>query len=223
MRDDTQARPAQPSSRRPPAELRITDLDTLRVLADPTRMRILEVLVRAGTEPQTVKRVAAALDAPVTKLYYHVNLLEEHGLIRVAESRVVSGIIEKRYLPSAQSFKVDDALLSARGEQASDAVRAAVHAIFQGAEEDIASGLRSGSIETGLTVPSERRMMLSKTIARLSPPRAASFERRFKRLLKDLDVDDAAPDARVFSLVLGFYPLAAPLRDAAESQPESER
>ena len=222
MTDRSNAGAPPPTPRPPATELRITDLETLRVLADPTRMRILEALVRAGPEPQTVKRVAAALDAPVTKLYYHVNLLEEHGLIRVAESRVVSGIIEKRYLPAAQGFKVDEALLSARGEQATDAVRAAIHAIFEGSEEDIAAGLRSGVIETGKGVPLERRVVLSKTAARLSPQRAASFERRLRRLLKDLDVDDSGPDARTFSMVLGFYPVAGAGPDPDEPSAEPE-
>ena len=31
------------------------------------------------------------------RLYYHVNLLEEHGLIRVTDTRLVSGIVERTY------------------------------------------------------------------------------------------------------------------------------
>ena len=60
-------------------------------------------------------------------------------------------------------------------------------------------------------------------MARLSPRRAAAFERRLRRLLKDLDVDDGGPDARTFSMVLGFYPVAGagpdPDEPSAEPQP----
>ena len=75
------------------------DIETLRVLADPLRLRMLEVFGQHGREPLTVKEIARSLGEPLTKLYYHVNLLEQHGLIVVASSRLVSGILEKHYRP----------------------------------------------------------------------------------------------------------------------------
>lgn len=74
-------------------EMMIEDAETLRVLADPLRLRIRELMVR----PCTVKQVAAVLGIAPTKLYYHINLLEKHKLIVVVAARVVSGIIEKQY------------------------------------------------------------------------------------------------------------------------------
>ncbi|MBX6342634.1 MAG: helix-turn-helix transcriptional regulator [Thermomicrobiaceae bacterium] len=77
----------------------IRDLETLRAVSDPLRLRLFELL-RGG--PRTVKQLAAALDLPPTRLYYHVGQLEAHGLVRVVDTRVVSGIIEKRYQATAQ-------------------------------------------------------------------------------------------------------------------------
>src|SRR5688572_24810596 len=86
----------------------VTDLETLKVLADPLRLRIRELMGK----PTTVKQVAAKLDLPATKLYYHINLLEKHGLIVLVDTRVVSGIIEKHYQVSAQNVRVAKHLLS---------------------------------------------------------------------------------------------------------------
>src|SRR5918912_4209068 len=99
--------PMQPPDR----VVTITDLDRLRVIADPLRLRILETLI----EPRTVKQVAAALGLAPTKLYYHINLLERHGLIVVVDTRLVSGILEKRYQAAARCFRVDHALLALSG------------------------------------------------------------------------------------------------------------
>src|SRR6266513_2118828 len=82
----------------PAPEMVVSNFDTLKVVADPTRLRILEVLIE---QPLTVKQVARKLEIAPTKLYYHVNLLEEHGLLTVTASRVVSGIIEKQYRTTA--------------------------------------------------------------------------------------------------------------------------
>src|SRR6476646_2888850 len=78
----------------PVAERVISDVETLKALSDPVRLRILETMVTAADEAWTVKRLAKALGTNTTKLYHHINILEERDLIRVAGTRVVSGIIE---------------------------------------------------------------------------------------------------------------------------------
>ena len=40
-------------------------------------------LITAMQQPTTVKAIAADLNMPPSKLYYHVNMMEKHGLIRV--------------------------------------------------------------------------------------------------------------------------------------------
>lgn len=85
----------------------IDDLATLRLLSDPLRLRLIEEL---GIAPTTVKTLAKTLAMKPNRLYYHVNLLEEHGLIRVTDTRVVSGIIEKTYGLVAKHFAVSDDL-----------------------------------------------------------------------------------------------------------------
>src|SRR4051812_17141092 len=82
----------------------IADLETLRVIADPVRVQILEASVM---EPRTVKQIARLLGIPATKLYYHINMMEEHGLLRVVGTRLVSGILEKQYRATAMSFSFD--------------------------------------------------------------------------------------------------------------------
>jgi DNA-binding transcriptional ArsR family regulator len=65
----------------------------LKALADPLRLQILIELL----DPKTVKEVAAVVGGSPTRLYYHVNILEKAGLIRVVSRRKVSGIEERRY------------------------------------------------------------------------------------------------------------------------------
>ena len=45
----------------PVAERVISDVETLKALSDPVRLRILETMVTAADEAWTVKRLAAAL------------------------------------------------------------------------------------------------------------------------------------------------------------------
>src|SRR5262245_14581132 len=80
----------------------ISSVEELRALSDPIRLAILERLMmsapgRPGLPIMSVKELAEALGEPQTKLYRHVRQLEAVGLIKVAASRIVSGILEQRY------------------------------------------------------------------------------------------------------------------------------
>ena len=85
----------------------IEDLATLRLLSDPLRLRLIEEL---GAQPTTVKELAKAMDMKPNRLYYHVNLLEEHGLVKVTQTRIVSGIVERTYALVAKHFAVSETL-----------------------------------------------------------------------------------------------------------------
>jgi DNA-binding transcriptional ArsR family regulator len=88
----------------------IEDAATLKAIADPLRLRLL---TETADEPRSVKELAAALGVPQTRLYYHVRILERHGLLRVAERRMVSGIEERRYLAVAKSLRPGPSVMSA--------------------------------------------------------------------------------------------------------------
>ena len=79
----------------------IDSVEGLRALADPVRLAILSALdtrARDGELPvMSVKELAQHLGEPQTKLYRHVKQLEAAGLIEVAATRMVSGILEQRY------------------------------------------------------------------------------------------------------------------------------
>jgi len=90
-------------------EIRISDLETLKVISAPLRVQILERIGLASEagDLTTVKQLSEDLEIPPTKLYYHINLLEKHGLIQIAETKVVSGIIEKYYQIGAKRIRAD--------------------------------------------------------------------------------------------------------------------
>src|SRR3954471_8149406 len=75
----------------------ITDIDDPRLvkaLAHPLRVRILALLERG---PATPKQLAAALDAPLENLSYHVRTLRDFGFIVLEQRRMVRGAVEHQY------------------------------------------------------------------------------------------------------------------------------
>ena len=79
----------------------IDDVETLKVVAESTRFAILELL----TAPRSVTELAAALGAPRTRLYHHVELLRSKELVEQVDERRVGALTERVYAPTAHTFR----------------------------------------------------------------------------------------------------------------------
>ena len=190
----------------PVAERLISDVETLKALSDPLRLRILELMTTGRDEAFTVKRLATALDVSQTKLYHHINLLVERELIRPVGTRVVSGIIETSYRIAQLSVKLDRALLAGDSPELHDMLTT----VFDGARDDIERGIRAGVIDLGAKSDPLRRVILSKGMTRLSPARADEFRARLEELMTAFEDDSSGVPADAYGFVLAFYPMAGP-------------
>jgi DNA-binding transcriptional ArsR family regulator len=176
--------------------LEISDVATLRAVADPLRMRLLGLLESGD---RTVKELAVSLGVRPNRLYYHVRLLEEHGLIKVASTRMVSGIVEKRYQLAARRIAVSKELAKAAGNQAVGQMASSV--LDELRREFVAS------IEDGDPAQSDRPRRLSGHRLRLTGE-AGKFLSRLDDLIADYEVEaGTAVDADADSvLMVALYP-----------------
>lgn len=134
----------------------------LKAFTDPLRNRILAILAqRAATNQQ----LAAALGEPEAKVLHHVRFLLEVGLIRLVETRVRGGNVEKYYRAVARAFG-----LRPPNEQYADLAVATLEAIRQQVAASTA------------TWPDQPRWFETRKGC-LAPARAAEFYQRLLALL----------------------------------------
>jgi DNA-binding transcriptional ArsR family regulator len=170
----------------PAEELIVGNLDTLKVLADPLRMSILEYLYK----PATVKQIAQKIGKPPTKLYYHFNLLEKHHLIKMVDTRIVSGIIEKHYQVAAKTYRPAPGLLSPGTPEYSEGLDVALTAMFDSAREDLRTSLEAGVIQSGDDKPLHRRLVAYQARLALTDEEAQEFYQRVYKLMSEYEKDD---------------------------------
>jgi DNA-binding transcriptional ArsR family regulator len=180
--------------------MEITSLEVLKILADPFRIQIIESL----RGPQTVKTVAQQLGVTPTKLYYHINMLEQHGLVRVVSTRIVSGILEKSYQVSAKSFEASPSFISKQAAP-EDALSLAT-SILDAAKLEMRRAYNSGEFqipETGKKP--EYSVMMVRSIKSLSKARAKTLRDRLNKLLAEFD-DDQNSETQDYSLTIAYHP-----------------
>lgn len=188
----------------PQAEFVIQDIETLRAISDPLRIRLLELMA----QPQTVKEIATQLGVGKTKLYYHLNLLEKHGIIRVVRTRVVSGIIEKSYQVAAFSFRPAKELLL-QGDEGKAQGAAIIESILDATRADLTHSFKMGQVALGKEAQ-EKQLLLGRVVMSLTPEQAASFYERFDALLTEVaQYEKPAPGVQTYSLTVVFFPKAA--------------
>jgi DNA-binding transcriptional ArsR family regulator len=165
----------------PADEFIINDLETLKVVADPLRLNIIEFL----TSPKTVKEVAEKIDKPPTKLYYHFNLLEKHNLIQMVFTRIVSGIVEKHYVATAYLYRLADGLLAPGNSEFEERLEVILSGLYGSLRNDMRESLKAGVIDFGENAPPHRRLKLLQGTVYLSQERADEFYQRLETLIKE--------------------------------------
>jgi DNA-binding transcriptional ArsR family regulator len=186
-------------------ELMISDLETLKVLADPLRLNIISYLRKPGT----VKQVATRIDKPPTKLYYHFNLLEKHGLIQMVDTRIVSGIVEKHYQRTAKTYKVAPGLLSPGAADFDEGLSVTLGGVFGAAHEDLRESMMEGLVDLEEEAPKHRRLMLTQGRLRLKPEEAEDFYSRLDALLEEfsgLHEKDEDTQLKPYAMLLLLHP-----------------
>lgn len=192
-------------------EFIIRDLETLKVVADSLRMQILDLL---REKPLTVKQLAGDLDITPTKLYYHINLMEKHGLIRVVDTRLVSGILEKRYQAAARLYRFDHHLLMPSSKTGDEGLDMMLSTVLDDVKSDIKKNMREGLIKLEHDEAHQHNphsLLISRVLSRLTEAQAMSFYDRLDELVKEfveLRQDPENANEQGYAMLLSLYPTA---------------
>lgn len=174
----------------------ITRPGQLEALSNPIRFRIL----RTAARPVTVAELAELFDVPKTRLYYHVNLLVEEGMLEQVDERKSGARIERIYLRTAFSFTIGEGLLEAMGDarRAAEAMAAVLFDPARAETEDVFERKL-----TGKDLPAE----VSRTVISLSHEDRIRFQDRVKELTHDFLNAKKAGAPHSYALTVAFVPI----------------
>lgn len=173
---------------------RISDLDQLRLLSDPLKLKLIQAFAE---QPRTTREVADALGENLTRLYRHVDALLDAGLLEITREQKKRGTIERTFAAVARRFEVDRALLSETDDHM-DAVRK----ILRAGEEELIAALEAH--DEG-SEPLFMRLRIKG-----SPARLRALQESLETWLEsaqDLDAEDDGAAADEAGAIIAFYPV----------------
>lgn len=187
------------------SEIEVENIEVFEVLNNPIRLRILRQLV----EPHSVRQIAETLDVPPTRLYYHVNLLEEVGAIRVVETRKVGAMIQKLYQVTARSFRPSPKLVEGDHEP-EELARIATAVVLDGARLDSEAALTRHfeTLSSGKEFTVGLKGSLGRTLGFFTKERAREFGEALEQLINEQFDSSEGNDGVEFAFSWVFFPVA---------------
>ena len=184
----------------------VDDVEVLKALADPTRLAILGALMKSGRDlpVMSVKELAAELGEPQTKLYRHVRQLEAARLIRVAGTRLVSGIVEQRYQACQRDLSLDRGFLREHADESEVAMQAVLDLFRDGFFAAFRAD-KSPADEDPVAGDYTRPLMFMCDL-KVSPARAAELRGKLQEIMDSLKDDQTEdPNGVTLNLLIGSY------------------
>ncbi len=144
-------------------ELELNDPAAVKALFDPLRFRLFGLL----RTPRSVPELARAVTLPADRLYYHVRLLVEAGLVQQVDTRASGRHTERVYGRTAERFTFSGELDLA-GESP-----------LRGITDEVENGIRAASAEDPASV--------SYHVYSLTDAQARELEARLRGLIAEYD------------------------------------
>ena len=195
--------------------LHVLDLLDVQVIDDPTAATVALEPIRSRllselAEPASAATLAARVGLARQKVTYHLNALEAHGLVRLAEERKWGGLTERLLVATASSYVVSPGAL---GPIAADPNReidrlSASYLIALGARivREV-GGLVRRATEAGKRLAT---LAVDTEVRFRSPGERAAFSSELTEAIAKLVSkyhDASAPGGRAHRLVVMAHPL----------------
>lgn len=188
----------------------LLDRNQLRLLGHPLRQSILSLLCR---EALSTAELRERMPRSPSNLYYHVDRLQQAGLIRIVRRRRVRGAVEKYYRAIAESFTAPPSLLRTRRERPDSDLTNAVEAMATGVLEQFSESVSRGLIGSD---PDQAVPMVTSLTVTTTPARLRQLRLRLERCIRAFEKESATASGDVVEYALFdlFFPIAAADRQA---------
>lgn len=180
----------------------IESLDQLKIYADPLRQQLLQVFC---CNPSTIKQVAEQIGEKPTRLYHHVELLEQNGFLEVVNTKQIRGTVEKYYQTVARKIIVDHAMVGSLEEEIEDPE--AKNVVINTIQACLVDA-RDHFNDQKQPQADQPAMILVQAKLELTPSQLVNFEKKLGSLLEEIQETKIEDEEQVtYSFTAACFPI----------------
>jgi DNA-binding transcriptional ArsR family regulator len=184
----------------------ITTLDQLKAMAEPLRVRIVEAVLRGEL---TVADLADRTGEAPGRLYHHIDVLLETGLLVVTRRIKKRGTEERWFRAVAPDIVVDDRIFAFEGAESQDlaALVELVQSVLRGVSDELAVAAKRGAIDP---VDPGRRAFIEQQELTLTPARYRELCRLMDEWISEAKAESRSRTAGTYRFLVTMFPLKVP-------------
>jgi predicted transcriptional regulator len=87
----------------------VNSLEQIKALSSPYRIKIIETF---DNKPASAKDISSRMGEPHGRVNYHIKTLAKVGILKLVDVSVKQGVVEKYYMPVAESIVLDSRMVN---------------------------------------------------------------------------------------------------------------
>ena len=160
----------------------IETYEQLRAISDPLRVNILIYLMENA---YTGKQLGELLDLSPSKVHYHLKELENVGLVKVVDTKLKNGIVQKFYKSVAYSYYINDKLLPHMNE-IKQSIRQNVYMVLSRAQHRVIAAPEAAFLFKSTDVDNNP-FIANQVEVRILEEKFIEWKKKYNKLLKELE------------------------------------
>lgn len=106
----------------------VSSLEQIKALSSPYRIKIIETF---DNKPASAKDISVKMGEPHGRVNYHIKTLAKVGILKLVNVSVKQGVVEKYYMPVAESIVLDSRMVNKNDDHDIKDMRNAGIALFE--------------------------------------------------------------------------------------------
>ena len=194
----------------------IENYDQLKAVSDPLRVNILTYLVENA---YTGKQLGDLLDLSPSKVHYHLKELENVGLVKVVDTKLKNGIVQKFFKSVAYSYDIDEKLLPHMNE-IKQSIRQNVYMVLSRAQHRVIAAPEAAFLFKSTDVDNNP-FIANQVEVRILEEKFIEWKKKYNKLLKELEELEDDTGKWFYLANVGFQ-IESPLFVSEEEKKEDE-
>lgn len=136
----------------------VNSLEQIKALSSPYRIKVIEAF---DNKSASAKEISKRLGEPHGRVNYHIKMLAKVGILKLVNVKVRQGVVEKFFMPVAESIVLDSSLINPDDVKMKDSFGKATVAVFEKISKEFYASVNNKAVTNARKINYEYELFLT--------------------------------------------------------------